>query len=143
MTEYITAIAAAAVAAGAADILAPKKWSGYIRLVVGFLILSVLLAPIAEIKKAELFPDFALEEADDSEFRESVFRELKNRVEEDIAKRLSAEFGIDAVATAEIEVGKENAIKGVKKITVKSRKKPKGAEERLKEVYGCEWVEFE
>lgn len=142
MKEYIITVAAAAIAAALADILAPKKWSGYIRLVIGFLILSVMLAPVAKFKDVEIFSSSPDYDISDEALKDKVSEELRKNVEKDIEERISDEFGVEAEATVEIEVDDEHNIKGVRAIKIKTWKKPDGLEERLKDVYGCNRIEF-
>ena len=109
----------------------------------GFLILSVLLTPIAEFKEKKLILEPEYEEYSHIPLKSSVSRELKENVEKDIEERLDEEFGIKAEAEVEIDVDEEHNIKGVRRIKIKTRNNPGGLDERLEEVYGCERIEFE
>lgn len=143
MREYIITAAVAAVVAAAADILAPKSWRGYIRIAVGFLILSVLLTPVAKLRGVELFSKPQEYEFSDKPLKDEVSRQLKENVERDIEERLLEEFNVKAEATVEIDIDEKHNIKGVRGIKIKARKNPEGMEERLRDVYGCERIEFE
>ena len=143
MKEYVITAAVAAVVAAAADILAPKRWKGYIKIAVGFLILSVLLSPIAKFKGVELLSRPGEYEIDDTPLKDAVSRELKENVERDIEERLLEEFDVKAEATVEIDIDEKHNIRGVRGIKIKARKNPEGLEERLRDVYGCERIEFE
>lgn len=142
MKEYIITVAAAAIVAAFADVLAPKKWSGYIRIVIGFLILSVLLAPVAKFKDVEIFSSTPDYDISDAPLKDRVSEELRKNVEKDIEERILDEFGVEAEATVEIDVDEEHNIKGVRAIRIKTWKNPDGLEERLKDVYGCNRIEF-
>lgn len=143
MREYIIMAAVAAVVAAVADILAPKSWRGYIRIAVGFLILSVLLVPVGKLRGVELFSNPREYEFTDEPLKDEVSRQLKENVERDIEERLLDEFKIKSEAEVEIDIDEDHNIRGVRKILIKSRKNPEGAEERLRDVYGCERIEFE
>ena len=52
------------------------------------------------------------------------------------------EFKTKLEAMVSLEVDEEHKIKGVNKIVIKSGKVPSGLDARLKEVYGCENIEF-
>ncbi len=143
MKEYIITVALAAVIAALADVLAPKSWSGYIRIAVGFLVLSVLLVPIAKFKGVELFSASEEYEFSDAPLKDAVSLELKNNVEKDIEERLLEEFDVKAEAEVEIDIDEDHNIKGVRGIKIKARKNPEGLEERLRDVYGCERIQFE
>lgn len=140
--EYIITAAVAAVVAATADILAPKSWKGYIRIAVGFLILSVLFAPIAKFKGTELFLESDRYEISDLPLKDEVSRQLKENVEKDIEERLLEEFKIKAEVAVEIDVDEKHNITGVRGIKISARKNPEGMEERLRDVYGCERIEF-
>lgn len=142
MKEYIITIAAAAVTASLADLLAPKEWEKYIRLIIGFLILSVIIAPISKFKNAEILSPPISYEFDTSKVKDTVSRELEKNIEEDIKQRIKQEYKLDIEAEAEIETDSEHNITGVKAICVKTWKNPPGMTDRLKEIYGCEQVEI-
>lgn len=142
MKEYIVLIAVASVITAVAEILAPEKWRGYIRVVTGFLILAVLISPVKKIKNTDIFvPDDKLEMSETTVL-DVVARELCRNVEKDIEERILSEFGKTATATCQIDLNEEHKIKGVKKITISIKKVPDGLLNRLKEIYGCENIEF-
>lgn len=143
MREYILLVAVSAIVAACTDILAPLKWRSYIRIVTGFLILAVIISPLAKLKNKDVFNDIESFEVSDLPLKDKVLIELSGRVSADIEERLLSEFKIDAEASVVLDTDEEHKIRGVKKIVVKSAKEPKGAKERLKEVYGCDDIEFE
>lgn len=142
MRGYIILVALSAIIAAVTDILAPKEWRGYIRIAVGFLILSVLISPLAKIKNVEIFDVQNNFDASDIMIKDKVAEELAKNVAMDIEERAQAEFKTEVEATVELDVDSENRIKGVRKIVVRCVKVPVGLLERLKEVYGCESIEF-
>lgn len=142
MKGYIILVAMSAIIAAVTDILAPKEWRGYVRLAVGFLILAVLISPLAKIKNIEIFNienDF---EVSDVAVKDKVTEELTRNIEKDIEERALTEFKTKLEAMVSLEVDEEHKIKGVNKIVIKSGKVPSGLDARLKEVYGCENIEF-
>lgn len=142
MREYIILVALSAIIAAVTDILAPNEWRGYVRLAVGFLILAVLISPLAKVKNIEIFSVGERFEASDLVIKDKVAEELTKNVEQDIEERAKTEFGTDVEATVSLEIDSEHKIKGVRKIEIKSEKAPLGLARRLKEVYGCENIEF-
>lgn len=142
MKEYIILVAVSAIIAAATDILAPKEWRGYVRLAVGFLILAVMISPLLRIKNIEIFNIENSFEASDVVVKDKVTQELTRNVERDIEERALEEFKTKLKATVSLETDEEHKIKGVRKIVIRSEKVPQGLEVRLKEVYGCESVEF-
>lgn len=143
MKEYIITVAGAAVIAALADIIAPKEWDKYLRIIIGFLILSVLLAPVAKFRHVQILPVTDNFEISDEPLKDSVSEELRRRVEKDIEDRISDEYGVDVTATAEIDVDDEHNIRGVRAIRIKSWQNPSGMLERIKNVYGCDKVELD
>lgn len=142
MRGYIILVAMSAIVAAVTDILAPKEWRAYVRIAVGFLILAVLISPLAKMKNIEIFNienDF---EVSDVAIKDRVTEELAKNVQRDIEERALSEFKTKVTATVFLDVDTEHKIKGVKKIVIESGKVPAGLSERLKEVYGCENIEF-
>lgn len=142
MKEYIILVAMSAIVAAVTDILAPSKWRGYVRLAVGFLILAVLISPLTKLKNIEIFNVENSFEVSDVAIKDKVTEELTKNVEKDIEERILKEFKTEAVAKVSLDVDSEHKIKGVRNIVIKSSKVPVGLLERLKEVYGCESIEF-
>lgn len=142
MREYIILVALSAIIAAVTDILAPKEWRGYVRLAVGFLILAVLISPIAKVKNVEILSVQDNFEANDMAVKDKVTEALIKNIEKDIEERAQAEFKAQVEASVLVDVDPEHRIKGVKNIVIKSEKVPVGLKERLCEVYGCESVEF-
>lgn len=142
MKEYIITVAVAAICAGVADILAPKEWSKYIRVIIGFLILSVIVAPVVKFKDGGILSYTGTYNISDEPLKDKVSEELKVNIEKDIEERLKSEFGIDAEAIVEIEIDENHNIKGVEAIEIKTWKNPDGMLDRLKNIYGCEKIEL-
>lgn len=142
MREYIVLVAVSAILAAFTDVIAPKEWRGYIRVVTGFLILAVLITPLAKLKNIEIFHMEERFEVSDFKVKDRVAEGLEKNIENDIEQRAVSEFNVSIVADVELDLDEEKKIKGVKRITVKSKNIPDGLENRLKEVYGCENVEF-
>jgi len=142
MREYIILVAVSAILAAFSDILAPKEWRGYIRVVTGFLVLAVLLTPVAKFKNIEIFDVEEKFKVSEMPVRDEVSRQLKLNVERDIEERISLEFKERATASVDLDIDEEHKIRGVMRIVIKCKKIPSGLKERLNEVYGCENIEF-
>ncbi len=141
MKAYIEAVIGAALICTAADMLAPEKWQGYIRIITGLIILSVILSPVSKLRGIDIIEDFeAPEPYEEYDERLMVADALKERIDADVNERLEAEFGItDADADTELELNSDNQIERVKSIRV-SGGIPEAAKKRLAEVYGTEEV---
>ena len=72
---------------------------------------------------------------------DNISEKLKENVESDIYERIKGEFGVICDADVLLDIDDEHKIRGVKRITL-SKKIPESAEERLKEVYGCDRIEY-
>ena len=123
--------------------MAPKSWSGYIRILVGFLILTVLLSPVFRLKNVEIFETTSNISIREDAFLGKIKEELEAKVEEDICKRIETEFDEEAECLVKIDADNEGRIRSVKSIVLKMKKIPQGVKERLVEVYGCENIELE
>ena len=122
--------------------MCPKNWSGYIRIVVGFLILTVLLTPLLNLKNIEVLQLEDKATFEENALEDKVKKELEIKVEADICQRLQTEFNQKAEADVRIDTDEDGKIRGVRNIVVKLNKIPAGMVERLKEVYGCENIEL-
>ena len=143
MREYIIMAAIGAVVASVADIMAPEGWKGYVRIAAGFLVLALLISPLASFRDTKLFSVPSENELSGESLKQNVSDELRKNVEKDIAERLLEEFGIKAEISVKIDTDEEYNIRGVEEIRIKTGKVPDGLEERLRYVYGCENIQFE
>lgn len=141
MKGYIISLCLSAIIASLADIISPKEHQKYIRILLGFLILSVVLSPIPAVKKIKLAPLQAQTSDNAAIFSNGISKKLKENVETDICERLKDEFGIVCDANVFLEIDEEHKIRGVKSIEL-SKKIPENALTRLKEIYGCERIEY-
>jgi hypothetical protein len=134
-------ICIASVIASLADIIAPREHQKYIRVLLGFLILTVILSPLPSVKRIKFEPpqNQALENT--KILSDNISKELKENVETDICERMKDEFGVICTADVLLDIDDEHKIRGVKSITL-SKKVPENAAERLKEVYGCDRIEY-
>ncbi len=142
MREYIITIATAAIVCALFDILSPAEWSKYIRVMIGFLILSVIAAPIAAFRGSFIIPPTSQYEITEEPFYDNLYQELKKNIEADIEERLKEEFSLKAKARVKIAVDDEYNIKGVEIIEIKAGRNPSGMLERLEEIYGCDKIEL-
>ncbi len=142
MKGYIITVAVVAVSAALTDIIAPKEWSKYIKVIIGFLVLSVIVAPIAKFKKINIPSSLDTYNVSDEPLKDKVSKTLGNNIEKDIEERILDEFGIEVEAKVKIETDEKHNIKGVNAIEIKTRKNPTGMIDRLRNIYGCEQIEI-
>ena len=141
MKSYIISICVSSVIVALADILSPKTHQKYIRILLGFFMLMVILSPLPAIRKIRLEPISEQTMENTGIFAENISKKLKENVELDIAERLKNEFGIICTASVELDTDEEGKIRGVTHILL-SKKIPDSAVNRLKEVYGCDEIEY-
>ena len=141
MKGYVISLCTAAIIASFADILSPKEHQKYIRVLLGFLIMLIILSPVPKIRQIKLEPLKTRSSENTTVFLDGVSQKLKENVQADISQRLKDEFGITADAQVLLDIDSEHKIRGVTEIAL-SKKGPEKAVERLKEVYGCDRIEF-
>ena len=140
MKEYIITVAAAALVAALTDILSPEEWGKYIKIVVGFLILSIVLTPVAKLKNAELALPYYDSEITDEPIRDKVTAQCEQNIADDIEERVKKEFGIECAAAVKLDLDENRNITGVKSILISVHKNPPKMVERIREIYGCSKV---
>ena len=148
MKAYIISIAAAAVISAAVSIITPEKWTKYVGVVTGLVIVLCIAQPVLELLKTNVFEGIEVQTQElntdgNGLLLNEVKEELAARVGEDAAARLKTEFMLDCEAEADIEVNENGEIAGVKSITVYSKRGLEtAAAARLKEVYGAAEVKY-
>ena len=141
MKGYIIGICTVAITIALADILAPKEQQKYIRVLLGFLIIPIILSPLPKMRRIKLEPLKTQSSENTALFLDGISQKLKENIEADISERLKAEFGITAAARVYLDIDEEHRIRGVTKIEL-SKKISENAQRRLSEVYGCDNIEF-
>ena len=148
MKAYILKIVGAALLSAFSEYLVPKEWQKYIKLLSGFIIISILISPFTSKNTPDLFEDFrpdteyTVEEGEKLMY-ENLREELEKKVEEDIVLRVFEEFSQNVTADVTIKTDSEGKIESVKRIEL-TGKKNDNITERLKFAYGTEeviWIE--
>ncbi len=142
MKEYIISISVATITASLADIIAPENWRKYIRIMLGFLILSVLISPIAKLKNIEIPQIEPTNSESETTLNNTIQKEFEKNIAEDIKTRVKDEFGADITATVYVTLNEKEKISGVNKITISGKRISENIVNRLKEVYGCEDIQI-
>ena len=147
MKSYILKIVGAALLSAFSEYLVPKEWQKYIKLLSGFIIISVLISPFSSDFSASFLDDFEFDSTFVSEgenlMHEKVRAELEARIKNDIIQRVSEEFSQTVDATATVKTNSKGEIENVERIELKGKKND-NITERLKFVYGTEeviWIE--
>lgn len=142
MKAYIISIIGATLLSAMAGILAPEKWRGYVQVITGLVIISCIIAPVSSVIRSDVFSGFESVGENIAEGEEMqadlVKKELKVRVDEDIAARMKKEYSLDVKADCTIRVNSEGEIEGVESVRVYGDKLTDRARNRICEVYGLE-----
>ena len=145
MREYIITIAGAALLGAMADIISPERWRKYVSLITGFVIITCIVTPVAQLMKTDIFSGFdEREEIVNYEQVQlkNVIEETEKRISEDVEKRIREDFGKNVKAKAILKINSDNKIEKVNKIIINSKPDPK-ITKRMCEVYGINEDEVE
>ena len=122
MKEYLMRIIGAVLICVFADMLLTEKWSKYIKIITGLIIISAISSPIQKPLKLdfkEYFNETKQFETDGITYSvELIKKELEKTLENDINKRFIGEFKQDIKAEVEVSLNDENKISGVEKINL-------------------------
>jgi len=148
MKSYILKIVGAALLSAFSEYLVPKEWQKYIKLLSGFIIISILISPFTSKNKPDIFDDFQADteytvEEGEKLMYENFREELEKKVEEDIVLRVFEEFSQTVTAEVTVKTDSEGKIESVRRIELTGEKNDK-ITERLKFAYGTEevvWIE--
>lgn len=147
MKAYILKIVGAALLSAFSEYLVPNGWQKYIKLISGFIIISVLISPFSAKFSTDFLDDFEfdsklLSEGEDLMY-EKVKSELETRVKDDIILRVSEEFSQNVDAVVTVKTNSKGEIENVERIELKGKKND-DITKRLKFLYGTEeviWIE--
>lgn len=140
MKEYVTVIAGAAILSVLADILSPEQWRKYIKIVTGFVIISVIISPVAKLKNIDLFDGIDYNNtisADITDYRSKwVAEEFEVRVENDIKERVMNDYGKNCDVDVKISINDDNMIEAVEQIEIHTDGECIGLKEKMAYMYG-------
>ena len=143
MRAYILKIVGVALIAVFSEYIVPKDWQKYMKLISGFIIISVIISPLSKGFKTEIFPDFEIDNKYIEEGTKKMYENIKTQLEEDVSAdiklRVNEEFSENVEAKVTIKVNDEGKIEKVQKIELFGEENPQ-ITERLKFVYGTEVV---
>ncbi len=142
MKEYIIVIASAAILSVFADMLSPEQWRKYVKIVTGFVIISVIIAPIAKIKNMDLLSEMDFEnsvtinEVDYSS--RLVIDEFERLVEEDIRDRIKNEYGKESSVRVTVRVNDEDKIEKIENVRIDVVSPPTALAGTIAQMYGID-----
>ena len=133
-----------AVLAALAHTVSPEKWTKYIKIVTGIMIISIILSPVAELTGSDIFADLSYSwEIDKNAQKKAVIKEMENKISDDIVLRIKEEFSQDITSEVILRVNKNYEIEGVEKITVWKAKNIQKIKNSLTEVYSPSKIIFQ
>lgn len=143
MDKYLTTLITAAVLSAVAKNVSPERWQKYISVITGIMLVSVIVSPLFEFARIDLFKEFAYtEEINMLAQHEAVKEELEKRVSEDAKNRLTNELGGEYRVETELLINKNNEIEGVKEMIVWTKEKEAPARKILGTVYSPQKISF-
>ena len=129
------------------EYLVPESWQKYMKLISGFIIISILLSPFTKQTDTQIFEGFELDSSYTEEGEELMYEEIKTELEkkvaEDIKLRVAEEFSANVEAEVKVKTASDGKIEKVDKILLTGDKN-NNITERIKFVYGTEeviWLE--
>ena len=147
MKAYIISIAATTVISAVITMITPEKWSKYVSVVTGLVVMVCIAQPIVSLMRADVFEIFSYDfEYDKSEGERVLYTQIKTELEKrictDTVNRIKSEFGKTCEVETEITMKESGEVAGVKLILVYGEKIDAVAIGRLREVYGAEEVKY-
>lgn len=144
MKAYILKVIGAAMLASVSEFAVPKEWKKYMRLVTGFILISVLMLPLTrKIPDTDFFSQFEMTSDLKADGEQALYKNIKEQFEsdiaEDITKRISDEFGKNIKAKVEVKTTSDGKIEKVERIELFS-KRDEEIEKRMKFVYGTDEI---
>lgn len=147
MREYILSVAAAAVISSVMTMIAPARWSRYVGMITGLLVVICIGRPLFAFVGSDIIGeiDYKLEETEDianTELIREIEKSVCEQIENDVIARLQSEFGRHCTARAELAIDKEQHITGVGKIVIYGDDIDAFIIGRLRDVYGASEVSY-
>ncbi len=120
MKIYLMKIVGAVLICVFTDIALPEKWSKYIKIITGLIIISTIASPLEKplnLNFKEYFRVSEKLEKTGEEYQISLIKEeFEKNVSNDIEKRIYDEFKKEISADVIVSLNDENKISGIKKI---------------------------
>lgn len=140
MREYIILIAGAAVLSVLGEMMSPESWKKYIRIITGLIVVSVIVTPIAELKKINLLDgiDFKVSEELTDYSNQWLLDEFTDNVCTDVKDRVKREYGKECEVRINVAVSGENEIEGIERMEVYMNFPPAELKEKLSQMYGID-----
>ena len=143
MKDYIISIIGGAVLASLANTVSPDKWTKYVKIITGLMIISIIISPGAKLLDTDIFEDYETAiEIDMNAQKKAVISELEKKISDDIKTRILNEFSENTEVKASLNVNDNYEIEGVNEISIWNAKNTKLIENRMNEVYSPSVISF-
>ncbi len=144
MKQYLMSIIGAVLVAVFSDVVLSEKWSKYIKIITGLIIIGSIITPLEKLNIPAMEDFFGEAEQiaiDGDEYQKKlIIEDLCKKIREDIKIRLRDEFNIEADIEVSVGVNENNEITGVRTIRITGDKIGESVKKRLDEIYAPEEV---
>ena len=144
MREYMITVIGGAVLAALAHTLSPEKWTKYIKIVTGIMIVSIIVSPVSVMIHGDMFSDF--EEStyiEENLHEKAVISQTEQKLSEDVVSRIKSELGEDITAEVILAVSDVMQVEGVDIIKVWNGQNRERIKKILTEVYSPSEISFQ
>ncbi len=144
MREYMITVIGGAVLAALAHTLSPEKWTKYIKIVTGIMIVSIIVSPVSVMIHGDMFSDF--EEStyiEENLHEKAVISQTEQKLSEDVVSRIKSELGEDITAEVVLAVSDVMQVEGVDMIKVWNGQNRERIKKILTEVYSPSEISFQ
>lgn len=139
MKGYILRITVAILVSCLSQMIIPKGWEKYIKIITGLIIISTIASGFGlklNLDFSDNLFDVKTVKFEGEEYKNNLIKEeFAKKINEDIEKRANDEFGVRLDADVEIDVNEENEIVGILKIELTGDNILPEVIDRIEEIY--------
>ena len=139
MRTYLMNLAGAIIVTAFSDVLLPDKWSKYVKIITGLIIISAIATPVKDKINFDISSYLSeseqLSQQGEEYSKKLVANELERKINEDCELRILEEFNIDSKVLCTISINEKNEITGIEEINIIAQNVGKEVVSRINEVY--------
>ncbi len=145
MKAYIISVAVSTVVCAVINMLTPEKWTKYVSVVTGLVVMVCIASPVMGLLNKDVFTEVSYTAKRTQSEGEAVLygeikKELEGRINRDVIARLKTDFMRDCQAVSEVAMTNTGEVTGVKSIYIYGDKIDAVIKGELREIYGAEEV---
>jgi len=144
MREYLMNIAGAIIITVFSEVMLPDKWSKYVKIITGLIIISAIASPIKDRINFDISAFFDEGEQyvkTGEEYSQNLIKaELEKRINEDCAQRIMEEYSKKISVRTRVATNSKNEITGVLLMEIEGDELSTAALERIDEIYAPQEV---